>query len=87
MLGGSASKSPAAATAAREMRGGEVAVQVFARSPVLVEHEATGIGGVNVQVVLDAAVLRAGGFDEREQHPAQVAIFTGPRFQLGDDGQ
>ena len=62
-------------------------VQKFARGPVLVEHEAAGVGGVNVQVVLHAAFLGASRFDEREQHPAQVVFLTGPSFQLGDDGQ
>ena len=64
-----------------------MAVQVFARRPVFVEHEAAGVGSVNVQVVLNTAVLRAGGFDEREQHPAQIVFLTGLRLQLGDDRQ
>ena len=64
-----------------------MAVQVFARGPVLVEHETARVSGVNMQVVLHAAFLGARGFDEREQHPAQVVFLTGFRLQLGDDGQ
>jgi hypothetical protein len=64
-----------------------MAVQMFTRGPVLVEHEAAGVGGMNVQVVLHAAFLGACGFDEREEHSAEVVFLAGPGFQLGDDGQ
>ena len=64
-----------------------MAVQVFARGPVLVEHEAARVSSVNVQVVLHAAFLSARRFDECEQHSSQVVFFSGPGFQLGDDGQ
>ena len=64
-----------------------MAVQMFARGPVLVEHEAARVRSVNMQVVLDAALLGARGFDEREQHAAEIVFLTGPGLDLGDDGQ
>ena len=71
----------------REVRGGQVAVQMFARSPVLIEHETAGVSRVHVQVVLDTTLLSARRIDEAEQDPPQVVFFTGSGFQLCDDGQ
>ena len=64
-----------------------MAVQVFLRSPVLVEHKAAGIARMHVQVVLDAALFLAGGFEQSQDRAAKVLFFTGFRLHFGDNGQ
>jgi hypothetical protein len=64
-----------------------VAIEVFLRSPVLVEHEAAGIARVHVQVILHAAVFPTCGFDQRQNGTAERILFTGFRLHFGDYSQ
>ena len=66
------------------MGGRGVPLEVLRRSPVLIEKKAARVLGVDVQILLRAAVLPPGGLDQREHRAAQILFLAGLGFHPGD---